>query len=157
MTRYCNREQPARASGRPYRIQIVRWAEAQPVLEAIRRKVFIDEQAVPEALEWEAIDVDCPHLLALVSEQHAVGCARVLPGGSIGRMAVLPAWRGQGIGSALLQAAISYCRDHALRQLSLSAQVHAIPFYARFGFVVSSEVYDDAGIPHQTMLLDISD
>ena len=68
------------------------------------------EQQVPPELEWDGLDATAMHLLAQDSEMNPIGCARVLSGGAIGRMAVLKDWRGQGVGQALLKAAISSCR-----------------------------------------------
>jgi predicted GNAT family N-acyltransferase len=66
-------------------------------------------------------------------------------------MAVLKQARGRGVGSALLRRLIDAARMRGDRQLVLSAQTHAIAFYARFGFIAEGEDYDDAGIPHRTM------
>ena len=126
------------------------WARDAPRLAVVRRRVFIDEQGVPERLEWDAGDAVSTHWLAL-ADGSPVGCARLLPDGQIGRMAVLPAWRGRGIGRALLGAALATARVRGHRTVRLSAQVHAAEFYARAGFVVNGDVYEEAGIPHVAM------
>jgi len=72
-------------------------------------------------------------------------------------MAVLETWRGRGVGSALLQAAIAVCRARGWPVALLSAQTHALAFYARAGFTVCSGEYLDAGIPHRDMKLILSD
>ena len=131
------------------------WDTHAAQLATIRRKVFIEEQGVSEALEWDGLDADAIHLLALAGDI-PVGCGRLLSTGKIGRMAVLLEWRRQGIGSALLERLLDICREQGLQQVSLSAQVPAIPFYQRTGFSVCSAVYMDAGIPHQDMCLALS-
>lgn len=133
------------------------WADAEASLAAIRRQVFIVGQHVPEALEWDGLDDDAIHLLATAADGAAIGCARILAQGRIGRMAVLEAWRGHGVGRLLLQRAIASCRAHGWPDITLSAQMHALDFYARAGFVVCSEEYLDAGIPHRDMKLNLSD
>jgi predicted GNAT family N-acyltransferase len=120
----------------------------------IRQRVFIEEQHVPVALEWDATDEAARHLLASLDGQ-AVACARVVPEGYIGRMAVLPEWRGQGIGEALLLQAINICRQFEVTHARLSAQVHAIGFYQQAGFEVCSEPYVDADILHVDMQLEL--
>ncbi|MDP2247853.1 MAG: GNAT family N-acetyltransferase [Nitrosomonadales bacterium] len=120
---------------------------------AIRTEVFIEEQHVPPALEWDGQDQTARHLLAYDMTGKPIACARVLSDGSIGRMAVLAGWRNQGVGSALLQAAIKLCVRNGWDEISLSAQTHAIGFYEKAGFHVSSEEYPDAGIPHRDMRL----
>jgi len=131
------------------------WAHDAKPLSAVRRAVFIDEQGVPEALEWDEQDAASLHLLATAADGGAIGCARLLPGGHIGRMAVLPAWRGQGVGRALLAAAIRAAQAHGHTALQLSAQIHAAGFYAEAGFVAEGETYAEAGIPHVAMRLDL--
>lgn len=120
-------------------------------LASVRRTVFIEEQGVPEALEWDEHDATALHWLARLDDGTAVGCARLLPDGHIGRMAVLPGWRGQGIGRALLDAAVAAAQARGDRQVRLSAQLHALGFYQRAGFVACGSPYDEAGIPHQAM------
>jgi predicted GNAT family N-acyltransferase len=132
----------------------IRQADFERDFDALRRirvGVFCIEQNVPEALEWDGIDVDCEHALAVDAQGVAVGCGRLLPDGHIGRLAVVPAWRGRGVGSALLTyfAALARERGHAIAHLN--AQMHAIPFYEAHGFAITGEPYDDAGIPHQAM------
>jgi predicted GNAT family N-acyltransferase len=144
------------ASAQPaIHIAEVDWAHASAMLCAIRTEVFIEEQHVPPALEWDDLDPLAKHILAQDANGNPVGCARIIAPGSIGRMAVKSHLRGQGIGQALLNAAIAVCRRHSWTQVSLAAQTHAIPFYEKSGFVVTSEVYMDAGIPHRDMCLTI--
>jgi len=132
---------------------ITDWQQQREALSAIRRKVFIEEQQVPELLEWDDEDADAIHLLVIGLDGKFVGCARLLHDGHLGRMAVLPGWRGQGVGTALLQQALILFREQCFEQVALSAQTHAISFYERAGFRVCSEIYDDAGIPHRDMVL----
>jgi predicted GNAT family N-acyltransferase len=127
------------------------WAHDATRLAALRRTVFIDEQGVPEEMEWDADDVVSVHFLAVADDGTPVGCARLLPDGHLGRMAVLPAWRGRGIGRALLAAAEKAARSRGHTMLRLSAQTHAADFYARAGFAVAGEEYEEAGIPHVAM------
>lgn len=139
-----------------YSVTEVSWQNAQAVLKQIRQQVFVIEQQVPETLEWDGLDEHAVHLLAQNAHDKPIGCARILQGGIIGRMAVTLEWRTVGVGHALLQAAITCCRTRGWLEISLSAQIHAIPFYQRVGFEVCSGVYLDAGIPHQDMRLSLS-
>ena len=127
------------------------WAHDAARLSAIRRAVFIQEQGVPEALEWDEHDADALQLLATQADGTPIGCARLLPDGHIGRMAVLPSWRGRGVGRALLAAAIQAAQARGHTTLQLSAQIHAAGFYADAGFVTVGEAYAEAGIPHVAM------
>jgi predicted GNAT family N-acyltransferase len=134
-----------------FAITLTDWAHERARLACVRRAVFIDEQGVPEAMEWYADDAGALHLLALDGAGQAIGCARLLPDGHVGRMAVLPAWRGRGVGRALLDATIDAAQARGHTLLKLSAQTHAAGFYARAGFVAMGEEYEEAGIPHVAM------
>jgi predicted GNAT family N-acyltransferase len=71
----------------------------------------------------------------------------------LGRMAVLKEYRGQGIGSALLEKAIVTAKLNQISSIHISAQCYAIDFYLKFGFEVTSDIYLDAEIPHRDMTL----
>lgn len=120
----------------------------------IRQSVFIDEQHVPPVLEWDEADITAIHLLACMGDAPSA-CARVLPDGHIGRMAVLPEWRGQGFGDALLLKAVQECRQLEVPYALLSAQTHAVGFYQKAGFKICSEPYLDANIMHVDMRLEL--
>jgi predicted GNAT family N-acyltransferase len=133
-------------------IQVVDWLDRQDALKAIRKAVFIDEQHVPLELEWDGKDADCAQFLASV-DSTPVATARLTPQGQIGRMAVLKEFRGNGVGSRLLAAAIDQAGKTGHDQVFLHAQVSVIGFYERFGFVAEGERFMDAGIEHQAMRL----
>ena len=139
-----------------FNIEEVRWEEACAQLRAIRREVFVVEQHVPEALEWDGIDGDCAHVLARSADGSPIGTGRLLPDGHIGRMAVLKAWRRRGVGSALLTRLMELARRRGLREVALNAQTYAIPFYAGHGFRAVGEEFMEAGIPHRAMVLSLT-
>lgn len=130
-------------------ITIVDWA-ATPALRSIRQRVFIDEQQVAAELEWDDQDTLATHFLMSV-DGIATGTARLLANGRIGRVALLPSARGKGFGHALMHAIMNHAQQVGIPRLELSAQTQALGFYQQLGFVACSEVYLDAGIPHQTM------
>jgi predicted GNAT family N-acyltransferase len=134
-------------------VRRVNWHEALADLRAIRKTVFVEEQSVPEELEWDGIDEQCLHVLAVTAAGEAIGAGRLLPDGHIGRMAVLTHWRRRGVGRAMLTELIAAARERKYQTVELSAQTHAIGFYLRFGFETVSGEYLDAGIPHRTMRL----
>ena len=122
----------------------------------LRRTVFIEEQGVSEADERDEHDAAAIHLVAMRGGV-PVGTARlVLQGGEgkIGRVCVLSAARGQGIGAALVLFAVGLCRRApGVATARLGAQTHATGFYARLGFEARGPVYVDAGIDHRDMIL----
>lgn len=135
----------------PIKVNLGDWAAFSDQATPIRFRVFVDEQGVPADMELDEFDDVSCHALAFVGDE-LVGTGRLLPDGHIGRMAVLAAWRGQGVGAALLQGLIDEAARRGMGRLVLSAQTHALGFYTRFGFVPEGEVYDEAGLPHQAMV-----
>ena len=127
------------------------WHEDGDLLRAIRQRVFVEEQQVPESLEWDADDREAQHFLAVNAKGEAVGCARLLPNGYCGRMAVLADWRHQGVGRALLEAVVAAAKARGFSMLKLSAQRQASEFYKRYGFQTIGNEYLEAGIIHIAM------
>ncbi len=120
---------------------------------AIRRRVFIEEQRVPEEIEMDEDDARALHVLAL-EDGRAIGCGRMVVHGDeakIGRMAVLPERRGQGAGARILEFLVEAARARGYRQAILHAQLHAEGFYLKYGFTPVGEIFDEAGIPHRRM------
>jgi predicted GNAT family N-acyltransferase len=140
----------------PFTIRIMMWREALPLARPVREKVFVEEQDVPLELEWDEWDEASEHAVALDSAGAAIGTARLLPDGRIGRMAVLKDWRGKGVGAALLLAMLARARERAMPRALLHAQIQAAGFYRRFGFSERGEEFLEAGIPHVEMTLELS-
>ncbi|SNS78392.1 Predicted N-acyltransferase, GNAT family [Noviherbaspirillum humi] len=127
------------------------WEAMKERARPIRHDVFVREQQVPVELEWDEMDAPSLHALALDAEGKAIGTARLLPDGHIGRMAVLKEARGRGVGSALLAALMQAARQQGVNEVVLSAQRHAESFYRRHGFEPYGAEYAEAGIPHIEM------
>ena len=66
-------------------------------------------------------------------------------------LAVLAGWRGRGVGSALLRALIAIAEERGMHEVVLNAQLQAMEFYRRHGFIAEGEPFLDAGIAHQRM------
>ncbi|QDH69934.1 GNAT family N-acetyltransferase [Marilutibacter alkalisoli] len=133
-------------------VEAVEYAAALPDLRAVRETVFVREQGVPAGIELDALDPLCDHVLARDTEGRPIGTGRLTPEHRIGRMAVVPDWRGRGVGDALLDALIERARAHRWRTIALHAQVDAIGFYLRHGFLPEGKQFEEAGIQHQGMV-----
>ena len=136
-----------------WRVRRADWARDGPALRRIREQVFVGEQGVSAAEEWEGLDPRAVHLIAEDPDGNAIATARLLPSGQIGRMAVVRGWRGRGVGRALLRLALRIAREDGLPAPFLHAQTQALGFYERLGFAPQGEVFDEAGIAHQRMTL----
>ncbi|WP_436915620.1 GNAT family N-acetyltransferase [Acinetobacter gandensis] len=121
----------------------------------VREQVFIQEQHIAAKDEWDAEDAVSVHFVVR-DETIVIATARLLRNNSIGRVAVLATHRGQGVGRILMQYIIQYAQQEHREFLKLSAQVHAIDFYANLGFVLEGEEYLDCGIPHIDMRMSLN-
>lgn len=138
------------------RYQAVSWQQAASELFALRHAVFVVEQGVPLDMEVDEQDPIARHWLARAPSGRIIGTVRLTPDFHIGRLAVAADWRGHGVGCSLLQRAVSAAREAGAAEVMLAAQLAAQAFYAAQGFIAVGDVFDDAGIPHRTMIYRLS-
>lgn len=137
------------------KILLADWSRAEIKATSIRQEVFIEEQHVPEADEWGHGDERALHLIASL-DGNPIATARLMPDGTIGRMAVLKSYRNQGTGSAMMEKLIETAKQNKFEVLKLNAQRTAESFYAQHGFIAQGDEFIDAGIPHIAMQLTLS-
>lgn len=135
----------------PFTVARVAFDEAREALHAVRGAVFIEEQGVPAEIERDALDPQCVHVMARAADGSPIGAGRLTPDRRIGRMAVLRDWRGCGVGESMLDALVEAARASGWSEVRLHAQVGAIAFYRRLGFLPLGPRFEEAGIEHQTM------
>ncbi len=119
-----------------------------------RQAIFVVEQRSPYP-DLDGLDQDAWHLL-LSEGGELAGCLRLAPSPllRIGRVAVVPRLRGNGLGRRLMETALALCRERYPEQpVALTAQLHLVRFYQGFGFTTTSDPYDDFGITHVDMRL----
>lgn len=141
---------------RPRILKIYHHNATDPILYQdalkIRTAVFVEEQGIPLSLEIDDNELWAMHFVAYDENNQPIGTARVLPDGHIQRVAVLAAYRHQGVGKALLEAIITFATAQDLPPLTLGAQVSAIGFYQALGFTLTDKPeFLDAGIAHREM------
>jgi predicted GNAT family N-acyltransferase len=133
------------------------WLTDKDLLRSVRTQVFVAEQSVPIELEWDDLDEQAHHWLAIDNQGKPLGTVRMLADGHIGRMAVLAEYRKQGIGEKLLGTAINHAKHLNLYEVYLHAQLAVIDFYRQQGFTTYGTEFMQAGISHQSMRLQLSD
>jgi predicted GNAT family N-acyltransferase len=129
---------------------------------SIRQLVFVLEQKVDPAEEYDEYETTSRHFLALhpTSSQPA-GTARwrkTENGIKLERFAVLEHARGLGLGRILLDTLLADIEQHHPSTMLryLHAQEHAVPFYSKAGFITQGALFFEAGIPHFKMVLNLA-
>jgi predicted GNAT family N-acyltransferase len=132
---------------------------------AVRYQVFVDEQSVPEELEYDELDRSADHFLAVLDGVPA-GAGRLVitgsapdggtgpetrPTGVLGRLAVGKAARGRGLGKLLVHAIEQRAAERGLAAVELHAQAHARGFYQQLGYAAYGDSFSEAGIEHISM------
>ncbi|NNP77615.1 GNAT family acetyltransferase [Acinetobacter sp. Ac_3412] len=133
-----------------YQVKQGNWDQLQQDAKLIRTLVFIQEQGIAEADEWDEQDAISQHFV-IYDQDQPIATARLLQNNSVGRVAVLKAYRGQGLGQMIMLDIIAFAKQQERAFLHLSSQVHAMSFYQQLGFVVQGDEYDECGIPHIEM------
>jgi len=137
-------------------VRFADWRDDAEMLSGVRHKVFVQEQGVPEDIETDGRDADCYHALALADWETPVGVARMDEQGHIGRVAVLPEWRGRGVGTRLVQFLILFATFEGIQRVEVNSQIDVCEFYQRLGFAAAGEVFEEAGILHVPMSLNLA-
>ncbi len=133
--------------------------ESMATIAAIRYTVFVVEQGVDVAIEWDDKETVAEHIF-LINNKQPVGTARVrlVDGKALkcDRIAMRPEYRGAGWGEQLMQVCESIAHEHGVTECILHAQQRVADFYRRQGYVGGGDPFKQAGIPHVKMRLELS-
>ena len=137
-------------------LQLGSWEALQTLAAPLRTEVFVDEQGVDQALEWDEHDALCVHAVLCNRLGAPVATGRLLPSvngvAKIGRMAVKRVLRGQRLGDQVLSALMDAARQRGDTEILLHAQCSAEKFYLRQGFRRQGEVFMEANMAHVEMV-----
>ena len=125
----------------------------------IRKKVFVEEQNVPLEEEIDQYEEEATHFLLYTNQDQPIGAGRfrvIDEIGKVERICVLTEQRGIGAGKHIMEGIEAYAHEAGINKLKLNAQTHAISFYEKLGYEIVSEEFLDAGIPHRTMVKQLS-
>ncbi len=133
------------------------WASVQARAMPLRHAVFAEEKGIPADLMSDGADATAHHALITNRLGLPLATGRLVPldggqRGQVGRMAVVPSQRSQNLGGQLLTGLLAQARQVGMTEVLLHAQTGAARFYARHGFVPQGEPFEEAGLPHQTMV-----
>lgn len=131
-------------------IRAAAWSDHEQEIRSVRNSVFVLEQGVPKERDFDGLDPTCCHALAFRGEK-IIATGRMESDGHIGRIAVLKAYRGCGIGSAIMKFFVDMAGRQQMSAVYLNAQMTAVGFYEKIGFRRTGNVFMDAGIEHVKM------
>lgn len=143
-----------------FHIGVVTESAHRSAVFSVRMTVFVEEQAVPPEEELDLYDISATHFFVSLKSasdlpEGIVATARIIDKGDgvvkIGRVAVLKAYRGKGIGFELMRFVERHASEAGFTQATLEAQLHALPFYEKLGYAAEGDVFLDAGIEHRFM------
>ncbi len=138
------------------RLQVGSWQDLREAAAPLRTEVFVQEQGVPQEIEWDEADHTAVHAVVFNHLNQAVATGRLLqhaPGvARIGRMAVSRVLRGGSLGRQVLLALMQAAAERGDTQVVLHAQCSAQGFYERLGYAPHGEVFHEAGIAHIEMV-----
>lgn len=120
----------------------------------LRTRVFVNEQGVDPAIERDGRDGDTLHVTVSDPQGAVVGTGRLMLGdgyAKVQRVAVDASRRGEGIGRRVMEGLDRLAIHEGIREMRLSSQADAVPFYERLGYVAQGEPYLEAGIVHLAM------
>ena len=123
---------------------------------ALRKEIFVDEQQVPIEEEMDAYDAAATHFIgmdggAIICCGRAVALDEIC---KVGRIAVRKDRRRDGIGNLLMAHIENWARGQ-FKKIKLSAQKYVEAFYGKRGYQTTSGIFQDAGIDHVWMELEL--
>ncbi|MFC1947933.1 GNAT family N-acetyltransferase [Chloroflexota bacterium] len=121
----------------------------------VRRRVFVEEQGIPENLVFGGDPRDDDSLVVVLDGQSVIGTARIVfssyDTAKIERMAVLDKYRDRGVGREMMTFMVSEIKDRGFKKVFLHAQYTAVDFYRSCGFRDTGRPFEEAGIKHIKM------
>ncbi|MDO9551743.1 MULTISPECIES: GNAT family N-acetyltransferase [Rhodonellum] len=139
-------------------VEKVQTEEQLNTIFKIREDVFVVEQEVDPAEEYDEFENTSTHFLAKIEGEPA-GTARwrfTQNGVKLERFAVLKPMRGKAVGQALVKAVVEDIASHESAKgklLYMHAQLTAIPLYEKFGFKKTGPMFEECNIQHFKMEL----
>lgn len=132
-----------------YNIRTIKGPEELEKLLEIRKKVFVDEQGVPEEREKDEFEHTATHFAVL--DKDIIGGARVRilkKRAKLERIVITPEYQGKGVGKQLVAHLIDYSNDQKVKEVYLHGQTRIRGFYERMGFTARGAPFEDGGIEH---------
>ena len=138
-------------------VRLIKNKEESEQVFDIRKRVFTEEQGISSELDRDGEDPNSDQVIALLDNQ-AIGCGRIRHldnKAKFERLAVLKEFRGKGYGQEILNSMVNYSKSLEFSEIYLDAQYHTKDFYKRQGFKIRGEPFQEVGIKHIEMFMDL--
>lgn len=124
-------------------VTIGKTAELIEKAQVIRYQVFTIEQRIPRELDLDGLDSTSDHAL-IVDSGKPVATARLVinvdSSSVMARVAVLEAYRGQGVASIVVKALMEHAKQQSVSSIEIHAHSYLRSYYERLGFEFIQEV-----------------
>lgn len=127
----------------------------------IRNAVFTVEKMVPKEIEvdeYDSLNHMCDHFL-IQSHETDVGTVRCLHVSEntirVQRFCFLKAYRGLGLGKAVMSCIEDYYCDRNVIKIELDAKYEVYGFYEKCGYKRISDIFIEADIEHVKMVKEL--
>ena len=140
-----------------FKVKNVDWGKEKHRLSKLREQVFVCEWRIPKEYEFDHEDRESFHVLVIDDENNEIATGRITPSGEIGRIAVVPRFRGPDVYQTLFHALLNIAKQRGLDDVSVQCELEGVEYYQQQGFRPVGTVYMDAGIPRQKMTCTIND
>ena len=120
---------------KPLKIKPVETKQEYEQILDIRKKVFIEEQKVPQDIEIDEYETKSTHFIVYLNKE-PIGCARIRFNNfaKLERIAIVKKYRRKGFGTDLTKYLIDYCNKKNISDIRLNSQLYVADFYKKVGF-----------------------
>ena len=129
---------------------------SQEYREIVRLREDVLRRPLGLTLEEDELETERPHIhIGAFEEDQLLGCCMLVRETDhtvrLRQMSVMDTLQGKGVGRALMNFAENIARDQGYKHLIMHARKHAIGFYEKMGYKVTSTEFTEVSIPHVVM------
>lgn len=129
---------------------------------SIRRKVFVEEQQIPDNIEFDEYDSEAMHVIVYeeAGSKKAVATGRIIYDEQecqIGRIAVLKEFRGKKYGDFTVRMLLNRAFTAGIKEVTINSHQSVEEFYKKIGFQRIGCYFTEAGINYCKMMINVKD
>jgi predicted GNAT family N-acyltransferase len=132
-----------------FRIEVMEWAQAEPIVAPIRFAAFFEDSR--PGIELDDRDVQAVHAVAYDEAGKAIATGRLLADGQIGPFAAAKEWHRLGVDAPLLDALLAEARKRGYAIVTVTAPLQTAELYREQGFAADGKIFQEGGVLQQPM------